>query len=150
MTDAAMTLPDDLSQQLRTLAQQTNQSPEDLLRRLLAAYMPPLETAPEREVLQRVYAYARRYWREQGDDARLSLSDAELDAQFRCIDPEGIPRLWSDNVTLSDDPLEIIADMATQANLNFDSNITAARSRDVLNDDFANDLLKRMGKQDAG
>src|SRR5574341_1913217 len=49
-----------------------------------------------RAVRRKAYEQARQYWREVGDEARLALTDEQLDEQFWLFDGEGIPRLKSD------------------------------------------------------
>lgn len=65
-------------------------------------------TNPESETRQKIYALCRRYWVEHHDYERLKLTDAELDEQFWLIDPQGIPRLTSEQgqVEIPPDPLE--------------------------------------------
>ncbi|MBZ0310665.1 MAG: hypothetical protein K8I82_31695 [Anaerolineae bacterium] len=65
-------------------------------------------TSPDSETRQKLYALCRRYWLAHHDYERLKLTDAELDEQFWLIDPQGIPRLKSEQgqIEIPPDPLE--------------------------------------------
>ena len=113
---ANLIISDDLAQKLNRLAQERHSRIEDVI---ALAIQSLAETAPEespdrtsdlddggsRSVL---YSIAREYWQRTGNTERLALSDADLDAQFWLIDHEGIPRLKSEQgtITLPHDPLE--------------------------------------------
>jgi hypothetical protein len=138
----AMTLPHDLEEQLRQIAAREQRSPEAVLRMLLIDYR--RETAPDVDyqleaAKTRLYARARRYWKEVGDSERLALTDAQLDAQFWGFDPEGIPRLTSDSVseTSSEGSLAALASAAEQAGIVSDN-----PTNDRWEDDFATHLLR--------
>lgn len=98
MTD--FTLPDELAEQLEEFARRENRSPEDVLKSMFADYIPkpPVEAADNdlRALNSRLYERARRYWREVGNQARLALTDEQLDEQFWLFDQDDIPRLKSD------------------------------------------------------
>lgn len=66
-----------------------------------------------------LYKKAREYWQQTGDQARLALTNTQLDEQFWCIDPEGIPRLKSDQdqVQLPPDPLESFINLVADSDL---------------------------------
>lgn len=134
-----LTLPDDLSQELRRLAEEQNRTPEALLRELLAreaqgtAATPPsapdiapTPSKPSPEALRRVflsdemrrfrdyvYAQARAYWRETNNSERLQLTDADLDAQFDFINADGVPVLKSDPEAGTPSPLAHLAGIFT-------------------------------------
>ena len=113
---ANLIISDDLAQKLNRLAQERHSRIEDVI---ALAIQSLAETAPEespdrtsdlddggsRSVL---YLIAREYWQRTGNTERLALSNADLDAQFWLIDHEGIPRLKSEQgtITLPHDPLE--------------------------------------------
>ena len=99
---------------------------------------------------RKLYARARRYWQSVGDEARLKLTDDDLDEQFWLIDPEGIPRLKSEEGTieLPENPLLKIARMAEANDFrSIDSNVVE-RSREILNTEFPEYLMRRMRGQD--
>ena len=91
---------------------------------LLAAIPPEIEDkagylAALREMRPKLYQKARDYWRQVGDEARLALTDRELDEQFWLLDPEGIPRLKTDQdmVELPPDPLEGFVNLFADSDL---------------------------------
>ncbi len=65
----------------------------------------------------KLYQIARRYWQAMGDQERLALTDEQLDKKFWLIDSEGIPRLKSEQgtVTLPSDPLEALIGLIDDA-----------------------------------
>jgi|FLYN01.1.fsa_nt_gi predicted CopG family antitoxin len=120
-----MAIPDDVAEQLRELARRENRSVGDVLKTLLARCTPsPATTSPApsdeegvRRVILKTYARARRYWEKVGDKERLALTDEELDEQFWLIDPDGIPRLKSEQgtIAISPNPLLMMAEAAEKA-----------------------------------
>lgn len=67
---------------------------------------------------QKLYKLARRYWRQTGNTARLSLTDQDLDEQFWFLDEE-VPRLKSDEGTfeLLPNPLEKLIGLFAEAQI---------------------------------
>jgi len=65
---------------------------------------------PEQRMMRKVYEIVREYWQKHGDTDRLALTDEQLDEQFWLIDYEGIPRLKTEQgtITLPPDPLEAL------------------------------------------
>lgn len=107
-----MVLPEALAARLRQFADQEGRSPEEVLESMFSRYLP--EPAEEealalRQIKLRIYEQARRYWREVGDTERLSLTDEALDEQFWLIDPDGIPRLKSEQGTIEIPPDPLLA-----------------------------------------
>jgi predicted transcriptional regulator len=148
-----MIIPEDLADRLRAIAERENRSPEDALRSAVNMYdrmgSPNEERAyysPQR-VRERLYARARRYWQETGNTERLNLTDEQLDEQLWLFDEQGIPRLKSEQeaVQLSDNSLQRLAQLAEEADLQLSALTDAENLDDVLNDEFADYLLKRMG-----
>lgn len=125
---ADLLVRDDLVMRLRDLAHSENRLVDEVLETLLDQYQPQI--SPERQLRLKLYVLARTYWQQIGDQERLALTDAQLDEQFWLIDPEGIPRLKSDQraVELPPDPLEAFVGL-------FDSDITDASTtaRETLN-----------------
>jgi hypothetical protein len=92
-----ITLPLDIIQKLNEIAKQENRSVEEALGALLDEYAAHHEQDRQmREFRSKLYKMAREYWRKTGDQARLALTDAELDDQFWMFDQDDIPRLKSD------------------------------------------------------
>lgn len=143
-----MTIPDDLAQQLQAIAEQEQRSPEDVLRSLLAQHQPKPPAAPDdyyslERVMQRMYERARRYWRQTGNTERLALTDADLDEQFWVFDAEGIPRLKSEQgtVEIPENSMMRLAQLAEQANIQFNNPLNGQDADDILNTEFADYLL---------
>jgi hypothetical protein len=134
---------------LQALAQQENRSVEDLISTLIDDYTAEHEhNAPETArtgYRTKLYAYSRAYWRKVGDSERLALSDEQLDAQFWCIDPDGIPRLISDQsqMTFPDNGLSALLEQVWQDNPTGEIEAPIDYRR-VLKDDFADYLTRRM------
>jgi hypothetical protein len=159
-----------LAQQLQQIAERENRPVEDVLRTMVAQYPAeaepgeplPVEAAPrrteaeEREIIrrvrQKVYAKARQYWLSVGDTAKAALSDGELDEQFGAFDEEGIPRLKSELTSLEPPPgsLAYAAKIARNSRLRSGIPDLAERSREILDQHFADDLRKQMDREDAG
>jgi hypothetical protein len=78
------------------------------------------------------------------------LTDEELDEQFGAFDEEGIPRLKSELKSLEPPigSLAYAAKMAREANIRVGNLIDATRADDILNEEFADYLLKRMRGED--
>jgi len=151
-----LTIPDHLAQRLEAIAQTESRSVSDLLAHILATYVPVPEPLSEpthsefpeatlREIRRKLYPQARRYWREAGNTERLALTDEELDDQFWLIDHDGIPRLKSEQGTidLPPDPLRVMARAAEEAHLDFSERNISERSREILNTEYAEYLLRR-------
>ena len=95
---------------------------------------------------RRMYERARRYWQSVGDQKRLALTDEELDEQFWLFDPEGIPRLKSeeDTIEIPENPLLMIAKMADELGLSSGRGDISERSREILDTEFPDYLWRRM------
>jgi hypothetical protein len=145
-----------LTARLRALAQQEGRSVEAVLEALLALYpaqATPPAAQPDKSTAQGVrrkaYARARRYWESVGDTAKTALTDDELDEQFWLIDPDGIPRLKSEQVTiiLPPDPLVAMAEAAERLNLRSGRRDISAHFREVVGDLMADELRQRCERQ---
>lgn len=99
-----LTLRDDLAERLREIAGREDRPIDELVESLLLQYETSHETQRLREFRMKLYEMARDYWQTVGDEARLSLSDEELDQQFWLIDQDGVPRLKSDEGQFELDP----------------------------------------------
>jgi hypothetical protein len=99
---------EELARQLQAIADQEHRPVEAVLKALLAQYpasRPEPSPIDTDEAVQRVrrntYAEARRYWQATGNAERLALTDADLDEQFWLFDGDGIPRLKSEQETVT-------------------------------------------------
>jgi hypothetical protein len=137
---------EELVRQLQALAKQQQRPVEEVLKSLLVPVKDEDQETRIRQLKRKVYADARRYWEEVGDNQRLQLTDAELDEQFCCFDEHGIPRLITDHAGEQETSLTEIAYEARQSNIEFRPGFSARESRDVLDTHFAEDLQHR--KQD--
>jgi hypothetical protein len=54
-----------------------------------------------RNVRRRIYARARRIWEQRGDSEKAALTDEQLDEQFWLFDQDDIPRLKSEQGTIT-------------------------------------------------
>lgn len=143
-----------IARQLQQIADQEHRPVEDVLKSMLAHYPAAPET-PQSDAVKRVrrkaYAKARQYWQSVGDTAKTTLTDEELDEQFGVFDEEGIPRLKSE-LTNWEPPvgsLAYAAKIAREANIRTNNPIDASRADDILNEEFADYLLKRMRGENA-
>lgn len=145
-----------IARRVLEIAEREGRSVEAVVASMIDRYQAPPQlseaerAARLRAVRARAYAEARRYWQEVGDAARLALTDDELDAQFWMFDAEGIPRLKSDEGKFDapHNALLNMAEQAKQAQLVFASNNVARHSREILDDEFA-DYLLRQARENA-
>jgi tetratricopeptide (TPR) repeat protein len=104
----------------------------------------------ERQDHLRLYERARRYWRSIGDSVRAALTDEQLDEQFWLFDHEGIPHLKSEQATieLPYDPLLAMLEEieANPSQWSFGATDISERSREILNNEFADYLIARMNR----
>lgn len=152
-----ITLHDEqLVRQLEAMARQENRSVEDVIKSMVEQRSAvPTETKDSDEAVRRarrsIYKLAREYWQEEGDAAKLALTDEELDEQFGAFDEEGIPRLKSELKSLEPPPgsLAYAAKIFEEADFHSGQPDWAARSEDILKEHFAEDLLNRMRERNA-
>ena len=145
-----------LVKRLREIAEREHRSVEDVLKLLVTGYNDTQaaiegDTDPVTGIRHKVYAEARRYWQTVRDTEKESLTDEELADQFAAFDEEGIPRLRSELAT-SEPPegsLARMAETAEQADIRTGNSVDPATTDDILNEEFANYLLKRMNSDDA-
>jgi hypothetical protein len=153
---------EELARRLEEIAQREQRPVEEVLKTLLAQYpteasIPESEPVTERSevwlrVRRKAYAKARQYWQSAGDSEKAALSDEELHEQFAVFDEEGIPRLKSELKTL-EPPVGSLAYAAKiireMGGINTGGTLDATRADDILNEEFADYLLKRMKRKDA-
>ncbi len=159
---ADLIIPDELADQLREIARRENRSVPDVLRTMVDRY--PLPEPPERldsedetkrqaairRVRLKTYERARRYWKKVGDQERLALTDEQLDEQFWLIDPDGIPRLKSEQGTIEipPDPLLRLAEAADRLGLRSERDDISEHFDELLRESWG-DHLKRKWQRDA-
>ena len=101
-----------LATRLEQVARQQNKRVEEVLSEAvdLIEAQAAESLTPEQQFMRKVYEIAREYWQKHGDTDRLALTDEQLDEQFWLIDYEGIPRLKTEQgtITLPPDPLEAL------------------------------------------
>lgn len=127
-------------QQLRERAEKAGRSIEDVI--LESLKTPSLDeiadieknihlilSNPKSETRQKIYALCRKYWLENHDYERLTMSDQTLDENFWLIDPQGIPRFKSEQgqIEIPPDPYEDLIGLVDSD----DSNL-ASRVRETL------------------
>jgi hypothetical protein len=139
---ANLILSDQLIERLQRFAAKQNLPIEAVLSEMLTYY----EVEQERsDYTRKLYAQARTYWQRTNDTERLSLTDTQLDEQFWCIDPEGIPRLKvdQDKVTLPSDGLLNLLESVWQENPS-DEVEAPINYREILNKEFPDYLMHRI------
>lgn len=148
-----------LARQLQEIALRENRPVEAVLKSLVSQYptaaspeaADSVERDPVRRVRSKAYAKARQYWQSVGDTDKSALSDEILDDQFGAFDEEGIPRLKSE--LPSPEPpigsLAYAAQIAEAGHLHSGNADLARRSKDILDQHFAEDFSKRMRGEDA-
>lgn len=139
------------------LAQRLPFADKGRLARAMIAEMEQEGTRPEvtpdeqivREIRSKLYAKARRYWESVGDQERLALTDNQLDEQFWLFDSDGIPRLKSEEGTIEipANSLYRLGEAAEKYGSAFGPGDVSERSREILNTEFAEYLLKRMSDE---
>lgn len=145
-----------LAETLRELAQREQRSVEALLLDLVERYqdqpsektvvVPSLAPDPVVRLHRFAYERARRYWHETGDDARAQLTDTELEAQHLRFDAQDVPYLKAD-VQHRESALARLAALARNTPLSLGSEAVSARSDAILDEEFADYLLKRSNRQ---
>ncbi|MCD4684396.1 MAG: hypothetical protein K8S97_00480 [Anaerolineae bacterium] len=102
------------------------------------------------QVNHRIYERARHYWHAAGLAAQSQLSDADLDEQFWGFDRDGIPRLKSEITDTTPPPGSLAALAAATKQHEFVSGdpTISARSREILESEFADYLRKRTTTED--
>jgi hypothetical protein len=139
---ANLIISEQLIERLQRFAAKQNLPVEAVLDEMLTHYEDERERS---DYTRKLYAQARAYWQRTGDADRLSLTDAQLDEQFWCIDPEGIPRLKldQDKVTLPSDGLLNFLETVWQENVSGEVE-EPINYRDILNKEFPAYLKHRI------
>ncbi len=136
---------------LQEQAKTQNITIENIIRKALLetdnppAYIPSPKDEDVRDIYLKAYAKARIYWQSVGDIEKASMTDDVLDEQFGAFDENGIPRLKNE---LSEEPpigsLAYAGKMAQQANIHTHATFDASKSDDILDEEFADEILKHM------
>jgi hypothetical protein len=143
-------------QQLQALAERQQRPVEDILKTMLESYKveaaanAPDVSARVAQLKQKLYARARKYWQEKEDIQRSELSDDVLNSLFWGFDVEGIPYLKSD-VDPENPPRNPLLNMALKSldrEMTFQGTGVARRSREILNEEFADYILNRSKRRD--
>jgi hypothetical protein len=151
---ADLVINDDDAQRLREIAERENRPIEEVISRMIEIYtqhnQAPVQADDVRSYHAKLYKYARRYWQQEGNTERLALTDEQLDEQFWCIDPEGIPRLKSDQGSVS---LPSSDGVLAYLNELWKSNPSGEVEepfdyREFLNKEFPEYLMRRMQEND--
>lgn len=141
-----------LAEQIQQVATREHRSIEEVLFSMVAQYraQSPLDEVPDAEAMARsarlaVYEQAREYWRKNGKPERAAMTDQQLDEQFWLFDADGIPRLKADQheVVLPVTSLHRAGQMLRSAGFRSGQSDISTRSREILNDEFADYLLSR-------
>jgi len=142
-----------LANRLQRIATRENRPIEDVLESLLADYPEEMPAAQTENAVQqyraKLYLRSRQYWQQTGDVKRLALTDAELDEQFWLFDADDIPRLKADQdaVSLLPSSGAWLAKTVESVGLSDQVDI-AGHADDILREEFADYLLKRMNDED--
>lgn len=136
---------------LREIAAREHRPVEEVVSRMIEEYAKSAGEGEhviddvEREILTKIYAEARAHWRKVGDTERLKLTDEQLDEQFWIIDPDGIPRLKSeqDKVHFPRNPLLRIAELAEESGLSSGRSDISERFDEVMEEYMRRAMEKR-------
>jgi hypothetical protein len=147
-----LTIQDEqLARDLEAMAARQHSTVEDLLRTFVASSKPESQTTENNlqeqvsRLREKLYTRARNYWREKGDMHRGSLSNAVLQETFWGFDVNGVPYLKSD-VDHQHPPQNALVRLAfsgQRRNLAFSETGVARNSRAILEEHFADHILKR-------
>lgn len=141
-----------LAEQIQQVATQEHRSIEEVLFSMIAQYrsQSAIDEVPDAEAMAlsarlAVYEQAREYWRKNGNPERAAMTDQQLDEQFWLFDADGIPRLKADQheVVLPASSLYRAGQMIRSAGFRSGQSDISIRSREILNDEFADYLLSR-------
>jgi hypothetical protein len=147
-----------LVRELEQIADYEKRPVEDVLKSMVAQYpakpdkttSKPVKSEAVKQIRRKAYAKARKYWESVGDTAKAAMSDEELDEEFGAFDEEGIPRLKHE---ISPEPppgsLAYAAMIAERSQLYSGIPDLAERSEELLDEFFADDIIKRMRGEDA-
>ncbi len=148
-----------IAQQLQQIAERENRPVEEVVINALIAQYPTKPSTPQadkseavKRVRRNAYTKARQYWESVGDTAKASMTDELLDTEFAVFDEQGIPRLKSEMSSL-EPPVGSLAYAAKivreTGGIRAGQSLDATKADDILNEEFADYLFKRMWGEDA-
>lgn len=145
-----------LAKDLQQIAEREHRPVEDVLKTMVEQYpsqplVERVERDPVKQARYKIFELARQYWASTGDLAKAAMSNEELDEEFSAFDEEGIPRLRSE-VDSPQPPvgsLAYAAKIAERGNFRSGNPDLARRSREVLEEHFAEDLVRRTKGENA-
>lgn len=155
MADQLVIEDSKLAQQIRQIAKEEHRSVEQVVASMLAHYRPQSAIdessdaeALTRHVRQSAYAQARGYWNKIGNRERAKMTDEQLDKEFWLFDTDGIPHLKvdRDKVDLPEFSLHRAGHVLGSAGFHSGQSDIGARSREILDDEYAEHLLSRMNR----
>jgi hypothetical protein len=141
------------AKRLQEIAQREKRPVEEIISQLIDGYSNSNSHHEEQQsvssYLAKLFATARKYWHDHNDTDRLALTDDQLTKQFWCIDPEGIPRLKSEqnNINIPSDNLLTFLESVWQDNPMGEVE-EPINYREILNKDFSDYLTRRMQDND--
>jgi len=153
MADRIVIEDPQLAQEIQRIAEREDRSVEDVLSSMLAQYQTPVsgQDTPEADKLARrvrlvAYQEARDHWHRAGDKERAAMTDEQLDQEFWLFDADGVPRLKADKdqVVLPESSLHRAGQVLRSAGFRSGQTDISARSRAILDEEFADYLLSRM------
>jgi hypothetical protein len=144
-----------LAKQIQQIAKQEHRSVEEVLLSMVTQYRSPSiaeESSDADEMARHVhlvaYQQARDYWEKAGNAERAGMTDEQLDRTFWLFDADGIPRLKEDQdkVKLPVSSLHHAGQVLRSADFHSGQSDISARSREILDDEFAEYLIARRDK----
>ncbi len=158
MTD--LKISPELAEKLEEIARREQRSVEGLLETWVREHqesgIPGRAAAQRQETLLRqdrlrVYERARRYWRGAGDAPRAALTDEQLDELFWVFDHEGIPRLKTEQGTISvaPNPLKKISRAALDSGERSERSDISEHFDEFLDAMVSQEMLRRQTGSDA-
>jgi hypothetical protein len=145
----------ELAHRIQGIARQERRSVREVLTSMVTQYQPQEsgDDQPDAEALARrvrlaAYRRARAYWQANGDEERAALTDKQLDEAFWLFDTDGTPRLKADRdqVKFPKGSLHVAGKILAGADYHSGQSDIGSRSREILNNEFANYILTRANR----
>lgn len=155
MADRIVIEDQELVRKLEDLAQSQQRSVEEVIATLLGHRLPasPTQQASAEDLARQVrlgiYQRARRIWLEHGIDEKAAMTDEELDEHFWAFDPEGYPRLKSEQseIQIPEGSLRHAGRILRRSEFRSGRSDIAERSQEILRDEYTDYLIERMNRQ---
>lgn len=159
MTD--LKISPELAEKLEEIARREQRSVEGLLEAWVREHQesgePGRGAARQQESLLRqdrlrIYERARRYWKNAGNAQRATLTDEQLDGMFWAFDHDGVPRLKTEQATISvaPNPLKKISRAALDSGERSERSDISEHFDDFLDAMMSQEMLRRQTGSDAG